>query len=58
MSPIWLVRAGYGVGVILIALGVGLVFEPGWAVMVIGVGCIAYALLIHDVDEPSQAPDQ
>lgn len=56
MNPIWVVRAGYGVGVILVALGVGLVFNPGWALMVAGVGAIIYGLIIHDVDDASEAP--
>lgn len=47
-------RAGYFAGVLLIAVGIGLVLGLGWALVAAGVGLIAYMVLLYDVDEPEQ----
>lgn len=45
-------RTGYFVGVLLIAAGMGLALEFGWGLVAAGIGLIAYAVLLYDVDDP------
>jgi hypothetical protein len=44
-------RIGYFLGVLLIAVGVGLALAPGWGLVAAGVGLVAYMVLLYDVDE-------
>lgn len=48
-------RVGYFAGVLLIAVGVGLVLALGWGLVAAGVGLVAYMVLLYDIDEPEQA---
>jgi hypothetical protein len=45
-------RAGYFLGVLLLAAGVGLAIAVGWGLVAAGAGLIAYFTLLYDVDEP------
>lgn len=49
-------RVGYFVGVLILAVGVGLARGVGWGVAVAGVGLIAWSVLLYDVDEDPQGP--
>lgn len=45
-------RLGYFAGVLLIAVGLGLAIGLGWGLVAGGVGLVAAAVLLYDVDEP------
>lgn len=51
-------RTGYFAGVLLIAVGIGLVLDLGWGLVAAGVGLIAYTVLLYDVDEPEQVEQE
>lgn len=51
-------RAGYYLGVVLIALGVGWQLGPGWGVAVLGAGVVAGFVWLYNVDDPAGPADQ
>jgi len=51
MSRIMRARYVYFAGLLLIALGLGLALGPGWGLAAAGIGMVAWAVLLYDVDE-------
>ena len=45
----------YAVGVLMVAAGVFLAVDVGWALVAAGVGLIVGAVFMYDVSEPSDA---
>lgn len=56
MNPVRVALILYAAGVLAVAIGVGWVFEWGWALVVAGVGLAFYALRLFDVGEPAPPP--
>lgn len=49
-------RAGFYVGVLLIALGVGYQLGVGWGLAVLGAGVVVGFVWLYNVDEPTEEP--
>lgn len=51
LSRITRARAGYFLGLLLLAAGIGWALAPGWGIATAGIGLIAWSVLLYDVDE-------
>lgn len=56
LSRVARARAGFTLGVVLIALGLGYQLDVGWSLVVLGAGLVVGFVWLYDVDEPAETP--